>query len=77
MVLMSSILRDTPPSVSERRAGIPKSVARAVERCLQKAPGRRYQTAAEVRGAIESAQQERESGGVAKAASALDHPNIW
>ena len=68
--LMSSILRDTPSSVSGLRAGIPASVERVIERCLAKAPAERYQTSAEVRDAVESAKRERESGGLAEAEDA-------
>ena len=63
--LMSAILRDAPPSASALRADLPASVARLIERCLEKSPGERYQGAAELR----AARKEHESGGTVPAAT--------
>ncbi|HZP16692.1 MAG TPA: protein kinase [Terriglobales bacterium] len=46
--LMSAILRDTPPYVSEVRADLPAGLAGVIRRCLEKDPLRRVQTAREV-----------------------------
>jgi len=46
--LASAILRDTPPLVSDLRAGLPVSLARLVQRCLDKDPGQRVQNAREL-----------------------------
>ncbi|HSN55132.1 MAG TPA: serine/threonine-protein kinase, partial [Candidatus Sulfomarinibacteraceae bacterium] len=46
--LMSSILRDVPPSVVEMRADLPRHLARIISRCLEKDRRDRYQTARDV-----------------------------
>ena len=46
--LMSSILRDEPESVAELRSGVPQVLADTVERCLEKDPENRFQTAREL-----------------------------
>jgi non-specific serine/threonine protein kinase len=51
--LVSSILRDRPPSVVDLRSGVPNHLARVILRCLQKDPERRYQTAKDLRNELE------------------------
>ena len=46
--LISSILRDSPPSVTELRADLPGDLARVIRRCLEKDPRHRVQTARDV-----------------------------
>src|SRR5450631_1009219 len=46
--LVSAILRDTPPSVTDVRPDLPSDLARIVRRCLEKDPRRRVQTARDV-----------------------------
>jgi serine/threonine protein kinase/tetratricopeptide (TPR) repeat protein len=46
--LVSAILRDTPPSVTEARPDLPSDLARIVRRCLEKDPRHRVQTARDV-----------------------------
>src|ERR1700726_872703 len=46
--LVSAILRDTPPSVTEVRPDLPSDLARIVRRCLEKDPRHRLQTARDV-----------------------------
>ena len=46
--LVSAILRDTPPSVTELRPNLPGDLARIVRRCLEKDPRHRLQTARDV-----------------------------
>jgi TolB-like protein/Tfp pilus assembly protein PilF len=46
--VVSSILRDQPPSVSQFRPDWPSDVARIVGRCLEKDPRKRFQTARDV-----------------------------
>jgi len=43
--LISSILRDTPPPVTDLRADLPADLARVIRRCLEKDPRHRVQTA--------------------------------
>jgi TolB-like protein/Tfp pilus assembly protein PilF len=46
--LISSILRDTPPSVCDLRSDLPSDLARIIRRCLEKDPRHRIQTARDV-----------------------------
>jgi TolB-like protein len=46
--LVSAILRDTPPSVTDLRPDLPRDLARIVRRCLEKDPRHRVQTARDV-----------------------------
>ena len=46
--MISSILRDTPPSVTDLRADVPPHLARVLRRCLEKEPRDRYQTSRDV-----------------------------
>ncbi len=46
--LISAILRDTPPSVTDVRPDLPADLARIVRRCLEKDPRHRVQTARDV-----------------------------
>jgi len=46
--LISSILRDTPPSITDARPELPSDLARVIRRCLEKDPRYRMQTARDV-----------------------------
>ncbi len=46
--LVSAILRDTPPSVTDLRPDLPSDLARIIRRCLEKDPRHRVQTARDV-----------------------------
>ncbi len=46
--LISAILRDSPPSVTDVRPDLPSDLARIVRRCLEKDPRHRLQTARDV-----------------------------
>jgi serine/threonine protein kinase len=46
--LISSILRDSPPFVSDVREDLPPDLARVIRRCLEKDPRHRVQTARDV-----------------------------
>jgi serine/threonine-protein kinase len=46
--LMSSIMKDRPKSVGERRPDVPGDVSRLIDRCLEKDPRDRVQTATEI-----------------------------
>jgi len=60
--LMSSILRDTPPPVTEMRPELPKALGCAIQRCLEKNPGDRPESAAAVRDQLEAARRQLLSG---------------
>jgi TolB-like protein len=46
--LMSAILRDTPPPITDMRPDLPGDLARIIRRCLEKDPRHRLQTARDV-----------------------------
>ena len=50
--LIPAILRDSPPSLRQLRAGIPLALERVTERCLEKEPVRRYSSGSELRQAF-------------------------
>jgi serine/threonine protein kinase/Flp pilus assembly protein TadD len=47
--LSAAILRDPPPALQKRRADLPAALRQLIERCLEKDPALRYQTAAGLR----------------------------
>jgi eukaryotic-like serine/threonine-protein kinase len=50
---MSAVLREQPPDLA-MRTGTPPAIARIVGRCLEKAPGQRFQTAADLKFALDA-----------------------
>jgi len=59
---ITSIMRDTPVSVTEHNKALPPHFGRIVRRCLVKDPGRRYQSAVELRNELLQLKEELESG---------------
>jgi len=51
--VMSAVLRDEPPPLSQARPGLPGELDRIVAHCLRKDPERRYQTAKDLRNELE------------------------
>ncbi len=68
--LISSILRDIPRPVNEINLELPNHLGRILKRCLEKEPGRRYQTALDIRNELEELQSE------AKAAKKESAPSV-
>jgi TolB-like protein/Tfp pilus assembly protein PilF len=60
--VMTSILRDTPPSVTDLRADIPPHLGRVLRRCLEKEPRDRYQTSRDVYNELKELKAESASG---------------
>jgi TolB-like protein len=60
--LLSSILKDDPQPVTAIKRDLPNHLGRIVERCLEKDPERRYQTALGVRNELEGLRKEVASG---------------
>src|SRR6185295_902512 len=58
---LSSILRDTPSSVSDVNTAMPRDLGRIVKRALAKDPEHRYQTAKDVRNDLQELQQDLSS----------------
>ena len=70
MSVLSSILRDTPASVTDLRPELPRELGRIVRRCMVKDPARRYQTALDVRNELEELKQALDSGALTAAGAA-------
>jgi Tol biopolymer transport system component len=60
--VLSAILKDTPPSVTELRPDLSDSLARAIRRALSKDPSRRFQTATDLRNELEELQRPHVGG---------------
>ena len=70
MSVISSILKDTPKSVSDLNAALPRDLGRIVRRALTKDPERRYQTAKDLRNDLEELKASLDSGELDAPASA-------
>lgn len=57
-VLLSAVLRDEPPPLRTINSSVPRSVERITARCLGKEPAQRYQTAADLKWALEDARDD-------------------
>jgi Tol biopolymer transport system component len=60
--VLSSILRDNPPSITDLRRELPRDLGRIVRRCLAKDPEDRYQTAKDLRNDLRGLRDELASG---------------
>ena len=60
--VLSSILKDTPRSISDLNPGMPRELARVVDRCLTKDREHRYQNAKDLRNTLEELRQDIDSG---------------
>jgi serine/threonine protein kinase len=60
--LCAQILRDAPSPVTDIRAELPDELSRVVQRCLEKDPERRIQTARDVRNQLREASRRSERG---------------
>jgi TolB-like protein/Tfp pilus assembly protein PilF len=69
--LISSILRDSPPTVTEINESLPRHLARIIEHCLEKDPEARYQSAKDVRNELKSLRREVDSGTVTTGSGAI------
>jgi non-specific serine/threonine protein kinase len=68
--LISSIMRDSPPTVTEINESLPRHLARIIQHCLEKDPEARYQSAKDVRNELKSLRREVDSGMVATGSGA-------
>ena len=60
--LVSSILRDVPPSLAELKADLPDDLAQLIQRCLEKDPEQRFQSARDLHDALATLREEVTSG---------------
>ncbi|MEJ2085352.1 MAG: protein kinase [Acidobacteriota bacterium] len=73
MAVISSILRDTPDSVSDLKTDLPPRIDRILQRCLQKSPGARYQTARDLHSDLVDLKEDSSSGRHASAEDLRSH----
>jgi len=59
--LASSILKDTPASVTDVRPDLPRHLGRIISHCLEKDPQRRFQSARDIRNELEGLKSEIDS----------------
>lgn len=59
--VVSSILRDEPPSVSALKPGLPRHLERILRSCLEKDPEKRFQSAKDLRNQLEMLEKEMAS----------------
>ena len=62
MSVLSSILRDTPPSITDLKHELPRDLAKIIRRCLAKDPEDRYQTAKDLRNDLRALRDDLSSG---------------
>jgi len=60
--VLSSVLRDTPPLVSDVKPELPRELGRIVKHCLVKDPEERYQTAKDLRNDLKALKEDSDSG---------------
>jgi len=65
---ISSILKDTPATVTDLKPLLPRHLARVIGRCLEKNRDKRFQTARDVHNELEGLEKEVESGEFEQAA---------
>jgi serine/threonine protein kinase/alpha-beta hydrolase superfamily lysophospholipase len=78
--LISSILRDTPPSVTDARPDLPSGLVRVIRRCLEKDPAQRYRSTpmlvSELRTVAKAWGDNAKAPGHIEAVHRLEHPSI-
>jgi TolB-like protein/Flp pilus assembly protein TadD len=73
--LITSILRDRPPSVTDLRPDVPATLSRVLRRCLEKDPRDRYQTSRDVYNELRELKGEIASGALSRATSDSPRPS--
>ena len=81
--VLSSILNDTPQSVTELNPDVPRDLAKLIRRCLSKDPERCYQSAKDIRNELEELKREVDSGEAVAGATpphlkqAVGYKRLW
>ncbi len=61
-LIIKSVVYDEPESISSHRYDVPQALTRMVERCLQKSPGKRFQTMRDIRSILKEARTASDAG---------------
>src|SRR4029453_5818514 len=69
--ILSAILKDVPPPVTDLKAELPRALARMIQRSLEKNPGDRYQSAHDLGKDLEDLKRDVETGEVLSSRSGL------
>ena len=64
--VLSAVLRDTPPLVTDLRSDLPRDLGRIVKRCLAKDPEERYQSAKDLRNDLKALKEDSDSAEIAR-----------
>src|SRR4030095_14985122 len=70
--IISSIIKDTPKSITELNSSLPRELGRIVRRALAKDPNRRYQTAKDLENDLEDLQASVSSGELSAGGAATE-----
>jgi Tol biopolymer transport system component/tRNA A-37 threonylcarbamoyl transferase component Bud32 len=62
--ILSAIIKDQPPSITEIKTSLPRDLGRIVKHCLAKDPEDRYQTAKDLRNDLRALKADLDSGAV-------------
>lgn len=68
--VVSAILRDAPPALIELRPALPPRLARIINRCLEKDPRGRFQSALDLKNELEDLRQESSASGTSPISAA-------
>ncbi len=71
VAVLSSVLKDRPPLVTDVRADMPRELARVVSRCLEKDPEERYQTAKDLRNDLKALKADSDSGELSRRSASV------
>jgi Tol biopolymer transport system component len=72
--VLSSVLKDTPPLVTDLRPELPRDIARIIRQCLAKDPEERYQSAKDLRNDLKVLKEESDSSELARRSTAAATP---
>jgi serine/threonine protein kinase len=75
--VLSSIIKDTPASVTDLRPNVPRDLSRIVKRCLVKDVDHRYQTAKDFRNELEDLKHDLDSGELVPPDTRRVAPTRW
>jgi hypothetical protein len=64
--VLSAVLKDTPPLVTDLRSDLPRDLGRIVKRCLAKDPEERYQSAKDLRNDLKALKEDSDSAEIAR-----------